>query len=333
MSSLLTCSMVALPKCNCNRIIVGNNTMNPSESSKQPNAVLASSEREVKKNDEVELIPFATFLESHPPSKTVAVSNIITERHTPIATMGQYISTPDIELFCDHEKCKGNRVYRTTNSSIELRTSPTSHYITYICSNCQRTAKEYSLQLRLGSTSKGHLDGFAYKFGELPPFGPRIPSKLITLIRPDREDFFKGRRCESQGLGVGAFAYYRRIVERQKHRILDEIIRVAKRVSAADETLSALEAAKDETQFSKAVGMVKQAIPQALLINGKNPLTLLHAALSKGLHTQDDDKCLEAAHDIRIVLAELAERLGQALKDEAELNAAVTRLTKQESVK
>lgn len=71
---------------------------------------------------------------------------------------------------------------------------------------------------------------------------------------------------------------------------------------------------------------VKDAIPQNLLIKGHNPLTLLHSALSDGLHARDDDRCLELAHDIRIVLAELSERLGQALKDDEEILNAVSRL-------
>jgi hypothetical protein len=45
-----------------------------------------------------------------------------------------------------------------------------------------------------------------------------------------------------------------------------------------------------------------------------------------GLHAKTDEECLAFAHDARVVLAELAERLSQALKDEAELNTAVTRL-------
>jgi hypothetical protein len=71
---------------------------------------------------------------------------------------------------------------------------------------------------------------------------------------------------------------------------------------------------------------VKDAIPQRLLIEGQNPLTLLHSALSKGLHTNSDETCLELATDIRVVLAELAELLGHALKDERELKEAVSRL-------
>jgi hypothetical protein len=71
---------------------------------------------------------------------------------------------------------------------------------------------------------------------------------------------------------------------------------------------------------------VKTGIPQVLLINGQNPLTLLHSALSQGIHAETDEECLELATSIRVVLSELADRLGSALKDHAELNAAVSRL-------
>jgi hypothetical protein len=52
----------------------------------------------------------------------------------------------------------------------------------------------------------------------------------------------------------------------------------------------------------------------------------LHKALSGGVHEKTDEECLALAHDVRVVLVELAERIGQALKDEAELNTAVNRL-------
>jgi hypothetical protein len=140
--------------------------------------------------------------------------------------------------------------------------------------------------------------------------------------------FLRGRRCENQGLGIGAFVYYRRVVEDQKNRILAEIIKVAQTISAPPEAIVALEGAQKEHQFSKAIDSVKDAIPQRLLIDGQNPLALLHAALSKGLHNRSDEMCLEVATDIRLILAELAELLGHALKDERELKEAVARLRK-----
>jgi hypothetical protein len=115
------------------------------------------------------------------------------------------------------------------------------------------------------------------------------------------------------------------VVESHKDQILDEVIKVAKKVSP--DMVPTLEKAKAEHQFAKAMDDVKGAIPQALLINGFNPLTLLHSALSDGVHAKTDQECLQYAHDVRLVLAELAERIGQALKDEAELNSAVTRLS------
>jgi hypothetical protein len=35
-------------------------------------------------------------------------------------------------------------------------------------------------------------------------------------------------------------------------------------------------------------------------------MALLHTALSDGLHARTDEECLMAAHDVRVVLAELA---------------------------
>lgn len=104
--------------------------------------------------------------------------------------------------------------------------------------------------------------------------------------------------------------------------------KVSEKLTAPREVLEDLRAAREETQFSKAVASIKHGIPQVLLINGHNPLTLLHGALSEGLHAQTDEECLELAISIRVVMSELAENLSQALKDEAELNVAVTRLLK-----
>jgi hypothetical protein len=165
-----------------------------------------------------------------------------------------------------------------------------------------------------------------YKYGELEPFGPHTPSRLISLIGPDRDLFLKGRRAENQGLGIGAHTYYRRVVDNQWHRLIGEIIQVAQQVLAPEAIVNLLKEAKEEQQFSKAVDMIKNAIPESLLIKGHNPITLLYSALSEGLHGMSDDECLSQAFDIRVILSTLAEKLQQALKDDAELNSALTNL-------
>ena len=87
------------------------------------------------------------------------------------------------------------------------------------------------------------------------------------------------------------------------------------------------DAALRETRFSSAVDMLKDAIPGRLLIlDGQNPLTLLHRPLSQQLHGLTDEQCLQLATDIRIVLTALLENIADVLKDQDVLRAAVSRL-------
>ncbi len=275
---------------------------------------------------EPEAISFAEFLESTPPSSLTNITVLAPPIYYQGGGLdGYYLSTPEIQIHCSSDACNGTRFFRCTDRS--RTTIPDDDfnffYISYICSNCRKTEKTFSLAAQ---RDKGSKSGKCYKFGELPIYGPPTPARLITLIGPDREIFLKGRRCENQGLGIGAFVYYRRVVENQKNRILDGIIKVSKKLSVPKEKIEILEAAKAETQFSKALSIVKNAIPQVLLINGHNPLTLLHTALSDGLHDRTDEHCLEIANSVRVVLSELSERLAQALKDEAELKYALSKL-------
>jgi len=271
------------------------------------------------------IMTLAEFFEAASPSHLTKISDLSKEGFYNGVSQGFRLLTPDIQLHCPNDACNGLRFFRCVDKSRPVISDDgfSFFYVSYICSNCQKSDKIYSLAAQREPKSPS---GECYKFGELPAFGPPTPARLISLIGPDRDLFLQGRRCENQGLGIGAFVYYRRVVENQKNRILDEIIKVSTKLSAPAEMVRHLEAAKAETQFSKALSSVKDAIPQALLINGHNPLTLLHSALSDGLHDKSDDTCLEIASSVRIVLSELSERLAQALKDEAGLNNALTRL-------
>ena len=201
---------------------------------------------------------------------------------------------------------------------------------TYRCSNCLRTTKVYSLAVILSTNEESH--GMCYKFGEFPPYGQPVPPRLIKLIGPDREIFLKGRDCENQGLGIGAFTYYRRVVENQKNRILEEIVKVSEKIGMSQDKIDTLREAIKETQFSKALGMAKDVIPESLLIDGHNPIFLLHRALSRGVHELSDEECLKLANTVRLVLGELSKRLSDILKDRAELTEAISTLMHHKSI-
>ncbi len=88
-----------------------------------------------------------------------------------------------------------------------------------------------------------------FKIGEDPTFGPPIPAKVISLLGPEKDNYIRGRCAESQGMGIVAYAYYRRSVENEKNRILDEIIRVSEKLCAPADMLADLRAARNETQL------------------------------------------------------------------------------------
>jgi hypothetical protein len=267
---------------------------------------------------------FREFLESVPPGEARRIDNL---RQLQVINGIEVASLPCPPLRLHCAECRGPRNFRREenwNPSAPPGVGNKDHFITYVCSNCQQSVKTFAL--RVSFPLRDGRSGACRKFGEFPPYGPPTPTRLLRLFGKDSHIFLKGRRCENQGLGIGAFSYYRRIVEGHKDQIFDEIIKVAKKI--APEMVQGLEVAKNENQFLKAIGSVKDGLPQVLFINGHSPMTLLHSALSEGLHAGTDEECLEAAQDVRLVLSELTERIGAALKDEVELNAAISRLTR-----
>jgi len=278
-----------------------------------------------KTSEEPAPISFTEFLENVPPSQWRKVLDGCQIKHTPAGAAYHELARPELELHCSSDSCNGPRFFRYEEGSVNLiRGEQKMTYLTYVCSNCREGRKIFSLLIK--RESEDSTDALAYKFGEQPNYGPPVPARLTRLLGDKREIFLQGRLCENQGLGIAAFVYYSRAVENHKNQILDEIIGFAQKVGAPPGMIKTLGDAKKQKHFKKAFQSVKDAVPPALLINGHNPLLLLHSALSGDVHQQTDESCLELAHDVRVVLVELAERLGQSLKDEAELNTVVTRL-------
>jgi hypothetical protein len=268
---------------------------------------------------------FKDFLEKMPPGIEMQISDFTAIKNN---FSGVYTNPITLQLHCTNEKCQGIRLF-DVDGQVSLEFGKyNDDYLMYTCRNCRKERKVYAIHSVCDSQPKKWI---VTKYGEIPAFGPPIPSRTYNLIGGERDLFLLGRKNENLGMGIGAFVYYRRVIESQKTRIFDELIRVISKISPDDVVIKELESAKNETQFIKAVESIKHALPLSLYINGYNPLTLLHSALSEGVHNHTDSECLELASDVRTVLFEFAERLGQALKEEAELNNAVNRLANRKS--
>jgi hypothetical protein len=244
------------------------------------------------------------------------------------------LALPVLTLFC--ETCEGDRRFagvKVPGTQIEgaWRPAPADESfdrccLRYGCRDCGRRWVEYAVVV-FRPKGVGGPAVLAVKTGQVPPYGPHVPPRLQRLVQGDRELLMQGRRAEGLGLGLGAFTYYRRVVENQKNALIRAIRRAAEKLEAPDSLLQKLDAARDNWRFTDAVDSIKDAIPDRLrLPGGHNPLVLLHNALSGGIHNLSDEECLRRARDVRVVLDALARRLAEVTVEDQELRDAIAGL-------
>jgi hypothetical protein len=108
--------------------------------------------------------------------------------------------------------------------------------------------------------------------------------------------------------------------------LVSSVLEIAKATNASPAQVELLKKAKSEAQFSKAIEMLRDisAIPAVLLIDGHNPLALLHDLLSEGIHELTDDECLERSREAEVVLCEIADRMQIALTERKTVKAAIS---------
>lgn len=234
---------------------------------------------------------------------------------------------PQIKLHCP--TCDGIRIFESDTEILAYPDKVTNSYWVYRCRNCAVSSKTYAIRV----TARVEHELEVFKYGETPRFGPPTPASVSKMLGDERDYYYRGQSAEAQGLGIAAFAYYRRVVDHRRVAIIDSILKVAEQNGESQELLGELKAARAETRFTEAVNKIKHAIPQSLMIAGENPLLLLHSALSDGLHDRSDSECLELAQHVRIVLSELIERAALALKEDKDLAAAVAALRRMPGAK
>ncbi|SRR5258708_432894 len=195
----------------------------------------------------------------------------------------------------------------------------------YGCSNCRTRVKIFSLKV----VREGERDysGTCTKIYQEPPFGLPIPKRLFHIIgEANREYFLQARRAIARGLGIGAYAYYRRIVENTKFDLVGSVLEVARATNASTTQIELLKKAQSESQFSKATDTLRDvsALPAVLLIDGHSPLSLLHGLLSEGVHQLSDEECLERSQEAEVILCEIADRMQIAMTERKSVKAAIT---------
>jgi len=148
------------------------------------------------------------------------------------------------------------------------------------------------------------------KIGQNPAWSIDAGDELEKALGKHVSEYKKGLVCESQGYGIGAFAYYRRIVEVVIDDLLRDVIYFVEQ-DQQGEYKQSLEKVRNDIRADVRIAAVKDLMPAVLRPGGANPLKELHAALSEGIHVQADGECLEYASVIRESLVFLVDQVSR----------------------
>lgn len=173
--------------------------------------------------------------------------------------------------------------------------------VEYTCTGCEK--ENFWCWLEVNTQEK-----WIRKIGQVPPWSKNSDKNLEKLIVSHQDYYRKGLICESQGFGIGAYAYYRRIIEEIIGELLESIEDLIE-PSGKEEYLKALKEVKKTIVAKEKIALVKDLLPSILRPKGLNPLSILHSGLSEGIHSDSDERCLELAQDIREILVFLATQI------------------------
>ena len=215
------------------------------------------------------------------------------------------VEKPAIHMFCP--VCKSEQTFNAvrgpyaTSGYSDPDPEGQVAWVVYRCAACGEFNRVFLLKF-------GSDGAYVMKVGQEPPWSISVDRNLEKILGDQAEYYRRGLICESQGYGIGAFSYYRRIVEEIIDGLLAEITGLV-----ADEDreryAEALERAKSTTIAQDKIDLVKDLLPPILRPNGMNPLSTLHRILSEGLHQETDERCIELAMTIREVLVFLVNQV------------------------
>ncbi len=244
---------------------------------------------------------------------------------------------PAIHMYC--EVCRSDQTFNMSNEfydNLYKKPEPIQgkiKEIRYTCSACERGL--YVFLIYFGFEIKKpdkETEIYLEKVGQIPAWNIEMDKELEGILDDHSDDYKKGLICESQGYGIGAFAYFRRITEEVIDGLLDSIYDLLEG-EEKEKYKEALVKTKETRVTQEKIELVKDLLPVSLRPNGMNPLGVLHSALSEGLHAETDQDCLEYADSVKEVIIYLVNKLKRDKNDSKRFTDSMKKLLDKKSEK
>jgi hypothetical protein len=234
---------------------------------------------------------------------------------SPPEDLSRFRSVRQIEMQC--EECRRSRPFSDRRAGgmgsgrTPEKTKAEIYIFRFTCDGCSNSRYSFFVEV---SKDLSRIR----KVGQAPAWSIALDKRLSEYLGEDADTLKKGMICESQGYGIAAFAYYRRVIENVIGSIMTSLHCSLKAAGASKDQLSRLEEAMRGTVMIDQINIAKDCVPSYLRPRDMNPLAIIYDKLSAGIHRLSDDSCLRAANSIRIALVYLVKTLAEQNEEQKE---------------
>lgn len=194
--------------------------------------------------------------------------------------------------------------------------------INYQCQGCSSLRMSFLLRFSPDAMQ-------VHKAGQSPQKSIRAPAEIQSALGSNVDFYKKGLICESLSYGIGAFAYYRRLME----AIILDLLNSAKDLldeNVKSEYQRAIDAVAQDHTADEKIRIATSMLP-SMSASRANPLRLIYEMLSVGLHGLNDEECLGLAIDIRKNIVAFVHQLNLQKESQKVLSDSTAKLLQKKS--
>lgn len=170
--------------------------------------------------------------------------------------------------------------------------------------------------------------GYVQKVGQFPPWLGPGPKEIEKEFGADAELYKKALRNMSQGYGIGACAYLRRLLEQYINPLLQLLYEVKEDQGVSEEELEAIKSAITAKNFTEKTKYASEIAPASIRPDGHNPLKEIHDRLSDAIHNLDEETAIEYALTICTNLVYIVSVLRHQLSDRKQFAEGLKEISK-----
>jgi hypothetical protein len=220
---------------------------------------------------------------------------------------------------CKRSRPFSDRINYSSGNYLPKLLESSIYSFRFECDTCSSSKYDFFIEVDIEN-------GKIRKVGQSPAWSINLDKDIERFLEDDSDFFKKALICESQGYGIAAFSYYRRVVENSIGKILENLRSILEMEGSSSEDIEQIDRALKGIVMDERIKIAKDAIPNRLRPNGMNPLAIIYDTLSAGIHRHPEEECLKNSEYIRVALSHLIKILTLQNEEQRAFLEAIKRL-------